>query len=126
MKTIKGEKWSRVESYDNEIARQYLISNFGRVYSVSRQRMLKAMPTNRSFLYVHLFVKGKKVTAYIHKLVAEHFVSRNDSGKKMILFKDNNNQNCKASNLVWVYPSPMLSVRLKNKQFKKKKKKGEK
>ncbi len=116
MKTLKGEKWSRIESYGSEIARQYLVSNFGRIYSITRQRMLKPMPTNKSFLYIHLFIRGKKVTAYIHKLVAEHFVSRNDSAKKMILFKDSNNQNCRATNLIWVYPSPRMAAIYKRKK----------
>ena len=90
----------------DDLRSTFKISNFGRVWSFPandpgnpillsgyKNAGYHAIPTKRK--------DGKNTLIYIHKLVAQLFVSNPHNYTKLI-FKDRNRTNCHASNLCWV------------------------
>lgn len=95
VRSKKGEQWRKVKDYD-----KYLVSNYGRVYSENRSRLLK--PDNsRRYLAMKLTKDGKAKNVLIHKIVAQAFVPNPDN-KPYIHHKDVNVLNNHADNLMWV------------------------
>lgn len=62
------EEWKIIDDYP-----LYLISNFGNVYSLLRNRLLKPLLDTHGYCYISLYPKHKNFL--IHKLVAESFIS---------------------------------------------------
>ena len=96
MNLLPGEKF--VPLYDHP---QYLISNFGRVYSTKRQKFQAQFLSTRGFLQSN--VDHKNVT--IHISIARSFASKDAEGnyKKVynVKFKDRNKHNTTLENLTW-------------------------
>lgn len=91
-KTIKG--------YEN-----YSISSNG-VVKNERTNKIKIPTSNYSgkgYLYVDLYNKGKKKRFYIHRLVAQYFIS-NKENKPYVNHKDGNPKNNTVENLEWCTP----------------------
>lgn len=106
------EVWKDVKGYEG----LYQVSNFGRVRSLSRtignrykrgirvvreQRILKPCQKDNYYLYVSLTKNRKRNNKYIHRLVADAFISKID-GKDVINHKDYDVTNNSADNLEWV------------------------
>lgn len=82
-KSITGELWKKVDGYD------YLISNYGRVrpcdhvqlspggksYRIVSGKIMRQHQTRKGYLKVHLSGKEGKRSFYVHRLVAEAFVT---------------------------------------------------
>ena len=87
----------------------YWITNIGRVISADRYDRfnrhwggeVKPHYAGSGYLFVFLYKNGKKKQRYIHRLVAEAFVS-NPENKREVDHIDNNKDNNRASNLRWV------------------------
>lgn len=65
------EIWKRVDNYPN-----YMISNFGRVWSVKRNRVLNPYVNDDGYLIISLHQDGKRKDISVHRLVALHFIQR--------------------------------------------------
>ena len=74
----------------------YLVSNFGRVWSLISKRFLAPRPLPVGYLRVQ--IKGKDY--YIHRLVAEAFLPNKDN-LPMVNHKDFNKSNNNLNNLEW-------------------------
>ena len=98
------EEWK--EYQEDDLRSKFLISNYGRVKSITstnpdspillsgyKNAGYHAIPTRK--------IDGKNTLRYVHKLVADLFVS-NPDGHKKIIFVDRDRSNCKARNLKWV------------------------
>lgn len=79
----------------------YLISNYGRVYSHKSSKFLKPRCNGRGYLSVSVLVNTKRKNLYIHRLVAETFVPRT-RGCEQVNHIDENKDNNVVSNLEWV------------------------
>ena len=53
----------------------YLIDRDGNVYSEKSKRFLKPSISNRGYMEVKLYANGKGFNKYVHRLVAETFIS---------------------------------------------------
>lgn len=84
-----------MEGYED----QYEISDQGLVWSLRRQIILKAFPSNAGYLFVALHSgKKRQKTTYIHKLVAHAFLGPCPPGLE-ILHDDGVQTNNRAKNL---------------------------
>lgn len=72
---IEPEEWVPIR-----YARDYFISNWGRVYSYRSDKYLKPRPSPWGYAQVCLSMNGERVWAYVHRLVAEHFIPGEDEG----------------------------------------------
>lgn len=90
------EIFKEIEGYPN-----YMISNYGNVYSKNLGRNLKPwVGSNGRYLYVGLCKDGKTTTKMIHRLVAEYFVP-NKYNKEEVNHKNYNDKHNYYQNLEW-------------------------
>lgn len=94
---ISGEVWAVAVGYQ-----YYLVSNYGRVYSLKHKKILKYNVVTRNYLEVKLKRNdGRFEHVKVHRLVAKMFID-NPQGKTIVHHIDCNNQNNRADNLMWV------------------------
>lgn len=101
------EEWRDIKGYEGK----YQISNMGNVVSLKyhrgkRSKLLKPRypkPPHNEYGYVVLSKDNKVRHFYLHRLVAEHFVSNPDN-KAYVNHKDGDKHNNTAANLEWVTP----------------------
>lgn len=113
---IKGEQWKKVTGYEN-----YLVSNYGRVYSKYRNKLINPYQKKNNYFYVRLTDNKKTKDMRLHRLIAETFVENPDN-KPYIHHKDVNKSNNHADNLMWVTMQEHFKI---HKELKQQKKKGE-
>lgn len=106
----ENEIWCDVNGYEG----LYRVSNFGRVLSLPRTvrqgkygnvrtvggTILSSTDNGNGYLIVGLTDGRRRKNFYVHRLVAEHFVS-NRTGGKYVNHKDYNTRNNKPENLEW-------------------------
>ena len=102
------EQWKPIEGYEE----LYEVSNHGRVKSKDRTvacgtgikqakgRIIKPQDNTKGYKYVVLHKNGKRENAYIHRLVALHFIPR-EEGKDTINHLDHKRDNNNVKNLEW-------------------------
>ena len=80
----------------------YDITEDGKVFSRRKNRFLTPTKDGNGYERVSIYVKekGKSVTMYVHKLVAETYIE-NPFNHKFIAHKDDNRSNNKVGNLFW-------------------------
>lgn len=94
-----NEEWAVIDFAD----RHYEISNYGRLKSfvyLDSGEILK----NRNFegyFIAEMSVSGKRKRYFLHKLVAQYFVKKDDENKKVVIHLDNNKRNNYYKNLKW-------------------------
>ena len=89
------EKWVIIKRYP-----LYEVSTYGRIRRLETGRIRKPVKIKNGYMSV-MFVKNKKhCLEYVHRLVAEAFVS-NPCGLSYVNHKDKNRCNYNADNLEW-------------------------
>ena len=68
------EKWKDITGFPN-----YMISNFGRVYSKKSGLIMKPGKDNKGYLRVSFYENGRSNTRKVHRLVAETFIDNPDN-----------------------------------------------
>lgn len=102
---IYGECWKAIAGHS-----EYLISNFGRVYSTKHKKILKPyICTSYGYLLVKLGSAYKFKNYKLHRLVAETFVDNPDN-KSVVHHKDGNPKNNRADNLMWVTAEEHINI----------------
>ena len=101
-----GEVWKDIKGYEGF----YQVSNLGRIKGCERKnnheafikkgRILTAVPNSKGYMRVCLKANGKSERFFVHRLVAEHFVEKEDN-KNIINHLDCNPKNNNANNLEW-------------------------
>lgn len=112
------EEWLNINGYEN-----YLISNLGSVKNTKTGLCLKPQLSSNGYYNVTLCKNGKKSTPLIHRLVAEHFLSKINQTVNHI---DGNKLNNNINNLEWITYSENLTHAHKSKLRKKTHKKNKK
>lgn len=72
---LDPEEWVEIRDFPD-----YLVSNWGRIYSVRTDTELKPRPSGWGYLQVCLSNSGIRKMKYVHRLVAEHFLPGEDEG----------------------------------------------
>lgn len=110
---LPGEEWKPIKGFEG----LYEVSNMGRLLSLERisihgnkvgglsnipvhKRLIFLNKTNRGYIIVTLYKNGKMFYKSLHRLVALHFCDGYKPGF-VVNHKDENPENCKASNLEW-------------------------
>ena len=91
---------------------KYEISNFGRLKSFKTSINGKILKNSLIKGYNALVVKlhnGKSTTKYIHKLVAEHFIEKDNELQQFVIHLDFDKQNNHVLNLKWVTKQTMFA-----------------
>lgn len=96
--TINNEIWFRVLGFE----KFYLISQFGRVKSLRKNRILN-LKRQGKYLSISLFKDGKEYRKYVHTLVLENFAGSRPPGLQCRHLDGNPNNNC-VLNLCWGTP----------------------
>ena len=114
---IEGEVWKVSKDFPN-----YIISSYGRVFSLYQERLLKPyvcpFKGKMDYLYVKLTkCKGQKESIRLHKLVAKTFID-NPKHKKIVHHIDCNALNNRADNLMWVTAEEHKELHRKRKKNK--------
>lgn len=91
------ETYKDIKGYED----LYQVSNIGNVKSVFRyNQILKPQLDSDGYLYVGLYINGKRKYKDVHRLVAENFIS-NPENKPEVNHKDGNKLNNNDWNLEW-------------------------
>ena len=89
----ENEIWKPIKGFEDK----YKVSNFGRVYSIKRNNVLKQKKDKLGYCRVML---SKKITKLVHRIVAEAFIP-NPNSLPIINHKDENPSNNCVWNLEW-------------------------
>lgn len=102
---LPGEEWKTVELEGIVDDHYYQISNRGRLRSFKRNKkdgeIIKSYVVDGYKAFSFRKENWKKTTRYVHKLVAEAFLPKDNSYKKYVLHQDFDKQNNDVENLVW-------------------------
>lgn len=96
---LYNEKWKRISEFPN-----YLISNYGRCYSLCHNKLLKPQlneyKANTPYYGYRLSNSIKTCWMKVHRLVATYFVA-NPFDKPEVYHINNKHWDNRASNLIW-------------------------
>ncbi len=106
IKEHPGEEWALVEFDKKTKLKNYFISNFGRIKSVSKstgkEMLIKTNVTKKGFVHASIKLKGGHSGIYPHKKVAEYFITPKSENHNNVIHLDLNRQNNNHTNLAWV------------------------
>jgi predicted DNA-binding protein len=97
---LPNEKWVELGFAD----KLYELSNYGRLksYALNEEGVILRNRNTQGYKRADILVYRKRVTYYIHKLVAEYYIENDDpENKKVVIHIDNNRQNNYFENLKW-------------------------
>lgn len=107
-----GEKWALVLFVKKTKLKNYYISNFGRIKSISKstgkEMLIKTNVTKKGFVHASIKLKGGHSGIYPHRKVAEYFVDPPTEAHTHVIHKDLNRQNNHYTNLEWVTDEEQL------------------
>lgn len=99
MNVIDGEVWKPVVGYES----RYLVSNKGRLYSLTRNKLMTPRLNRGGYYKIRLYDGIKKCDFTVHRLVASAFIPNPDN-LPYVNHKDENKINNNADNLEWCSP----------------------
>lgn len=96
---LKNEKWKDIFGYDG----MYQVSDLGRVRSKhsGEWKVLRNVKTKCGYTHVNLSKDGERKDFYVHRLVAQSFITNDDESKTVINHIDEVKTNNRVSNLEW-------------------------
>ena len=80
----------------------YMVSDFGRVWSIRLGRIVKPQPCSKGYLRVEVSVKGKRIRKRVHRLVLQTFDGMPVGERNITDHIDGDRQNNRLDNLEWV------------------------
>lgn len=108
-----GEKWKKLNIPQLHPEEQYLISNYGRIKSFKRNKEegeLIQGGTLKGYSCLSIKLKnGRRTTRYLHKLVADSFLSKDNEKQEHVIHLDYDKSNNHVDNLRWVTRPTMFA-----------------
>ena len=115
------EIWKRMNIPDLHENEKYEISNFGRMKSLKAEPQGFIIKNTKVRSYQAIVVKlksNKSTTKYIHKLVAENFIEKDNELQRYVIHLDFDKDNNHVSNLKWVTRQTMFAHQKINPNYK--------
>lgn len=123
-----NEKWVSIVFDDVENPPRYEVSNYGRLRSFQTSTR-PGQPTGaegtiikgsviQGYRSLNIRSSGKTLNRYVHKLVAEHFVTRKQVSQTFVIHLDHDKQNNYYQNLRWVTKEEMIEHNRNNPNLK--------
>lgn len=103
------EKWVNIDKWEN----LYEVSTSGKVRNIKTGKVLVGDTNNCGYRRVILYNKDRKQRFFIHRLVAQAFIS-NPENKPQVNHIDGNKENNSVDNLEWVSQSENEVHAIKN------------
>ncbi|AOW19402.1 HNH endonuclease [Urechidicola croceus] len=105
IRNLHNEKWKEIQ-FDEKIdeKEKYKISNYGRLINCKGDEEKYYKPSHiNNYLVIPLKQKvNKKSTArYVHKLVAQHFISKESADCKFVIHLNYDKKDNRVENLKW-------------------------
>ncbi|UFH54434.1 HNH endonuclease [Spirosoma sp. KNUC1025] len=125
-----NEKWVPIVFEGIENPPRYEVSNYGRLRSFqvsTRQQSQETNPTTsklikgsviQGYRSLNIRSEGKTLNRYVHKLVAEQFVNRDNTDQTFVIHLDHDKQNNHFQNLRWVTKDEMIEHNRQNPYLK--------
>lgn len=121
MENYKDEVWKELDLGDFDNGVKYEISNYGRVksfaYDKANGRLLKGGIVQGYPMVAFTKYNEKRISRYIHKLVAETFLERKSHDQHYVLHLDFNKENNYYRNLKWANKSEKEAHLNRNPKF---------
>lgn len=118
---IKDEVWKLLVVEDLHASERYEISNFGRVKSFKSNPEGYILKTSllKGYNVVSILMNNNcRTTRYVHKLVAEHFILRENEMQEYVIHIDFDKNNNHYANLRWVTRTTMFAHQKINPNYK--------
>ncbi len=114
LEDLPNERWKDIKDYEG----LYQISDYGRVKSFKRKgntctHIKKVRMNKQGYLYTNLHKNNKTKSFKIHRLVCEHYITKQEN-KIWVNHKDGNKLNNCVDNLEWCTPSENATHAFKN------------
>jgi hypothetical protein len=118
IKDFWGEKWVDLNVENMASTVNYKISSFGRVKSFvvdkeNGQLIKPCLVVGYPAIRIRMNV-GKYKTMYVHRLVADHFVTKESDKHNFVIHKDHDKENNRIGNLEWVTKPEMMVHQVKS------------
>ncbi len=117
-----AEQWREISIENMAMDEMHLISNLGRLRSRKKSGELVLIKPSQIKGYPIVNIRlntNKRTTRYLHKLVAEAFLTKQDDKQKFVIHLDFNKENNQTRNLKWVDSQELHLHQLKNPNYKK-------
>jgi len=118
---LKKEQWQMLTVDGMEPSEKYAISNLGRIksYKASPQGKIIKGSSLKGYRILNIKLKGdRRTTKYIHKLVAELFIPKENEQQKFVIHLDFDKSNNHVDNLKWVTKETMFAHQKINPNYK--------
>lgn len=126
-----NEKWAPIQFDGIENPPRYEVSNYGRLRSFqsslapgprpetsnATSKLIKGS-TIQGYRSLNIRSEGKTLNRYVHKLVAELFVNRENPDQTFVIHLDHDKQNNYYQNLRWVTKDEMIEHNRQNPYLK--------
>ncbi|MCL7754147.1 NUMOD4 domain-containing protein [Polaribacter sp. Z022] len=107
IRNLWNEEWKDIQ-FDEKISEKekFKISNYGRVinFKNKNKHFLKKECLTNGYVSISLKqkVNGKTTARYVHKLVAEHFIKKDNDDQKFVIHLNYDKKDNHIKNLKWV------------------------
>jgi len=101
-----NEEWVEVKFPENIKLIRYQISNYGRIRAIhkitGKEKLLKGSHSKRGHHRLNIKMEsGKGAGVYVHRIVAESFISQPSEAHEYVIHLDHDKKNNKYTNLRW-------------------------
>lgn len=106
-----NEKWVQIPFENVENPPRYEVSNYGRIRSFqsgNNEGTIIKGSVIQGYRSLNIRTGGKTINRYVHKLVAESFVSRFDTNETYVIHLDHDKMNNHFQNLKWATKEAMI------------------
>lgn len=123
-----NEKWVLIVFEGVENPPRYEVSNYGRLRSFQTGARQEGSANTKGTIIkgsviqgyrsLNIRSEGKTLNRYVHKLVAEHFLTRDQPDQTFVIHLDHDKQNNYYQNLKWVTKETMIEHNRNNPSLK--------